>query len=99
MGQTNLQSLYIAINGTFWYVSFNIGYNPILKKRIEIGNSGIFRPEMLRPMGFPDNVSVIAWGLGLERPTMIQFGVTNIRELFGPGVSVKKVKDSAIYCI
>lgn len=26
------------------------GYHPILKKRIEIGNSGIFRPEMLKPM-------------------------------------------------
>jgi hypothetical protein len=26
------------------------GYHPILKKKVEIGNSGIFRPEMLRPM-------------------------------------------------
>ena len=26
------------------------GYHPILKKRVEIGNSGIFRPEMLAPM-------------------------------------------------
>ena len=25
-----------------------------------MGNSGIFRPEMLRPMGFPEDVSVIA---------------------------------------
>jgi phenylalanyl-tRNA synthetase alpha chain len=64
-----------------------------------MGNSGIFRPEMLRPMGFPEDVSVIAWGLGLERPTMIQFGMANIKELFGPGVSLKKVKDSAIYCL
>jgi phenylalanyl-tRNA synthetase alpha chain len=31
----------------------NLGYHPILKKKVEIGNSGIFRPEMLRPMGFP----------------------------------------------
>jgi len=28
------------------------GYHPILKKKIEIGNSGIFRPEMLKPMVF-----------------------------------------------
>lgn len=54
---------------------------------------------MLRPMGFPEDVSVIAWGLSLERPTMIQFGVSNIKELFGPGVSIKKVKDSPIYCL
>ena len=38
-----------------------------LKKWVEIGNSGIFRPEMLLPMNLPSNVSVIAWGLSLER--------------------------------
>ena len=38
-----------------------------LKKWVEVGNSGVFRPEMLLPMGLPDNVSVIAWGLSLER--------------------------------
>lgn len=27
----------------------------------------MFRPEMLRPMGLPEDVNVIAWGLGLER--------------------------------
>ena len=32
-----------------------------------VGNSGMFRPEMLRPMGLPEGVNVIAWGLGLER--------------------------------
>lgn len=34
---------------------------------MEVGNSGMFRPEMLRPMGLPEDVSVIAWGLSLER--------------------------------
>ena len=38
-----------------------------LKKWVEVGNSGVFRPEMLRPMGLPPDVSVIAWGLSLER--------------------------------
>lgn len=38
-----------------------------LGKSIEVGNSGMFRPEMLRPMGLPEDVNVIAWGLGLER--------------------------------
>lgn len=28
---------------------------------------GMFRPEMLRPMGLPEDVVVIAWGLSLER--------------------------------
>lgn len=34
---------------------------------LQVGNSGMFRPEMLRPMGLPEDVNVIAWGLGLER--------------------------------
>ena len=42
-------------------------YHEGLGKWIEIGNSGIFRPEMLLPMGLPANVNVIAWGLALER--------------------------------
>ena len=43
----------------------------------------MFRPEMLRPMGMPEDVNVIAWGLSLERPTMILYGIDNIRDLFG----------------
>jgi len=42
-------------------------YHEGLKKWVEIGNSGMFRPEMLRPMGFSEDVNVIAWGLSLER--------------------------------
>lgn len=42
-------------------------YHAGLKKLVEIGNSGVFRPEMLRPMGLPEDVTVIAWGLSLER--------------------------------
>ena len=41
--------------------------NQGLKKWIEVGNSGVFRPEMLLPMGLPEDVAVIAWGLSLER--------------------------------
>lgn len=42
-------------------------YSPELKKWMELGNSGMFRPEMLLPMGLPSDVNVIAFGLGLER--------------------------------
>ena len=49
------------------------GFHPDLDRWTEIGNSGMFRPEMLRPMGLPDGVQVIAGGLSLERPTMIKF--------------------------
>lgn len=66
-------------------------HHPGLNKWVEIGNSGIFRPEMLRPMGLPDGLTVIAWGLSLERPTMIRYGYKNIRDLIGPRVDLNMV--------
>ncbi|XP_047110013.1 phenylalanine--tRNA ligase alpha subunit [Schistocerca piceifrons] len=67
-----------------------------LGKWMEVGNSGMFRPEMLRPMGIPEEVNVIAWGLSLERPTMIKYGINNIRDLVGPKVDLQMVHDSPI---
>lgn len=40
------------------------GWHPLLNKMVEIGNSGVFRPEMLRPMGIPEGIQVLGWGLG-----------------------------------
>ena len=71
-------------------------YSEELDKWMEVGNSGMFRPEMLRPMGIPEGVNVIAWGLSLERPTMILYGIDNIRDLFGHKVSLQTVKNNAI---
>ena len=72
------------------------GYHPDLKKWTEIGNSGIFRPEMLAPMGLPPNVRVIAWGLSLERPTMIKYRIDNIRDLFGHKAELAKTEAAPI---
>lgn len=74
-------------------------YHEGLKRWVEIGNSGIFRPEMLAPMGLPENISVIAWGLSLERPTMIYYGLKNIRDLFGEEVQIRNTKNALMYCI
>ncbi|XP_031950572.1 LOW QUALITY PROTEIN: phenylalanine--tRNA ligase alpha subunit [Corvus moneduloides] len=71
-------------------------YHEGLKKWVEVGNSGVFRPELLLPMGLPENVSVIAWGLSLERPTMIKYGINNIRELVGHRVNLQMVYDSPL---
>ena len=70
--------------------------HPGLGKQVEIGNSGIFRPEMLRPMGLPENVRVIAWGLGLERMTMIKYGIDKIKDLFGHEVDVQQLRNAPI---
>lgn len=73
-------------------------FHPLLNRWVEIGNSGVFRPEMLGAMGLPSDVNVIAWGLSLERPTMIQYDIDNIRNLFGHSVSVKEIRANPICC-
>ncbi|KAI9342085.1 tRNA synthetases class II core domain (F)-domain-containing protein [Zopfochytrium polystomum] len=67
-----------------------------LKRWVEIGNSGMFRPEMLLPLGLPEDVSVIAWGLSLERPTMIKYGYDDIRKLVGHKVDIDMVYSNPI---
>jgi len=71
-------------------------YHSGFKKWVEIGNSGMFRPEMLLPMGLPADVNVAGFGLSLERPTMIRYGISNIRELFGAKVNLEMVYANGI---
>lgn len=70
------------------------GWHSGLGKWVEIGNSGMFRPEMLESMGLPKDMRVHGWGLSLERPTMIKYGVSNIRELLGHKVSLDFVESN-----
>jgi phenylalanyl-tRNA synthetase alpha chain len=49
-------------------------------KWMELGGSGIFRPEVTQPVGVKN--PVLAWGLGLERLAMLKFGVKDIRGLY-----------------
>lgn len=69
-----------------------------LKKWVEIGNSGLFRPEMLQPMGLPADINVLGWGLSLERPTMIKYGLSNIRDLVGHKIDLQMVYENPV-CI
>eukprot|EP01086_Lenisia_limosa_P002421 TRINITY_DN1555_c0_g1_i1.p1 TRINITY_DN1555_c0_g1~~TRINITY_DN1555_c0_g1_i1.p1 ORF type:complete len:131 (+),score=15.04 TRINITY_DN1555_c0_g1_i1:227-619(+) len=71
-------------------------FHPGLGRLVEIGNSGMFRPEMLRPMGLPQDVTVLAWGLSLERPTMIKYGYNNIRDLIGHKVDLGMIKKNGV---
>ncbi|XP_014290847.1 phenylalanine--tRNA ligase alpha subunit [Halyomorpha halys] len=90
-------------------VKFKPAYNPYtepsmeifcyhngLQKWIEVGNSGMFRPEMLLTLGLPPNVNVIAWGLSVERPAMIKYHFNNIRDLVGPKVQLSTIYDDPI---
>lgn len=67
-------------------------YHEGLKRWVEIGNSGMFRPEMLESMGFPKNVRVHGWGLSLERPTMIKYNFNNIRDLLGHKINLDMIQ-------
>lgn len=69
-------------------------YHEKLGKWVEVGNSGMFRPEMLEPMGLPKDVRCLGFGLSLERPTMIKYGVADIRQLIGPKVNLDLIEAS-----
>lgn len=47
---------------------------------LEMGGSGIFRPEVTEPYGVRH--PVLAWGLGLERLAMLRYGLEDIRNLY-----------------
>ena len=59
----------------------------------ELGGSGIFRPEVTRPMGV--DVPVLAWGIGIDRMALMALGLNDLRELFSTdieGVRLRKAK-------
>jgi phenylalanyl-tRNA synthetase alpha chain len=47
---------------------------------VEMGGSGLFRPEVTLPVGISDRV--LAWGLGLERLAMMIHNLSSIGELY-----------------
>jgi phenylalanyl-tRNA synthetase alpha chain len=57
------------------------GRHPTTGELIEIGNSGMFRREVLEPLGV--DCDVMAWGLALERLAMLATGAEDIRDLHG----------------
>ncbi|MFX0186857.1 MAG: phenylalanine--tRNA ligase subunit alpha [Candidatus Hodarchaeota archaeon] len=57
-------------------------YYDKLAEWLEMGGSGIFRPEVTYPWGIKNPIRVLAWGLGLERLAMLKFGRSDIRDLY-----------------
>jgi phenylalanyl-tRNA synthetase alpha chain len=55
-------------------------YHEKLGKWVELFGMGIFRPEVTLPLGVKN--SVLAWGGGLERIAMLQYGLDDVRELY-----------------
>ena len=48
---------------------------------IELGGAGIFRREVVKPLAGKD-ITVLAWGLGVDRLAMFNLGINDIRQLF-----------------
>jgi len=48
---------------------------------IELGGAGLFRPELVKPL-LGKEISVLAWGLGIDRIAMFKLGIKDIRQLF-----------------
>ncbi|MBI2545559.1 phenylalanine--tRNA ligase subunit alpha [Candidatus Woesearchaeota archaeon] len=55
--------------------------HPVHNKWIELAGSGIFRPEVVKPLLGKD-VPVIAWGLGFPRTIAEYYKITDIRDLY-----------------
>ena len=55
-------------------------FNNNLNKWIELFGMGIFRPEVVQPLGIRN--LVLAWGGGIERIAMLKYGISDVRELY-----------------
>ena len=62
-----------------------VGYSKAVKGWVELGGSGVFRPEVTIPLGV--RVPVLAWGPGIERLMLLRFGLDDIRALYGDDLS------------
>jgi phenylalanyl-tRNA synthetase alpha chain len=47
---------------------------------VELGGAGMFRKEVTSPWGI--ECSVLAWGLGVSRVSMLRMGLKDLRQLY-----------------
>jgi phenylalanyl-tRNA synthetase alpha chain len=57
-------------------------YYDKLGEWLEMGGSGIFRPEVTFPWGIKEPTRILAWGQGLERIAMPYYGRKDIRDFY-----------------
>ncbi len=68
-------------------------YNPIKRQWVEVGGSGIFRPEVTKPLlGF--ECPVLAWGIGMERIATSYYNISDLRQIYGNDLKMlREVKE------
>ncbi|MFX1352819.1 MAG: phenylalanine--tRNA ligase subunit alpha, partial [Promethearchaeota archaeon] len=57
-------------------------YYDKLGEWLEMGGSGIFRPEVTYPWGIREPTRVLAWGQGLERIAMLYYDRSDMRDFY-----------------
>lgn len=56
-------------------------WHPVKKQWVELGGSGMFRPEVVKPLlGF--ECPVLAWGIGMERTIMEYYNLGDVRDVY-----------------
>ena len=69
-------------------------WHPVKKQWVELGGSGIFRPEVVKPLlGF--ECPVLAWGLGMERTIMDYYSIKDVRDVYKN--DLKQLKEMKIW--
>ena len=70
------------------------GTHPTTGEIVEIGNSGLFRAEVLEPLGI--ECDVMAWGLALERLLMLMYGFEDIRDVHGTLCDLELLRETEV---
>jgi phenylalanyl-tRNA synthetase alpha chain len=68
--------------------------HPKTGETIEMGNSGIFREEVLTPLGV--DCDVMAWGISLERLLMVMYGFEDIRDVHGTLADLELLRETEV---
>ncbi len=69
-------------------------WHPVRKQWVELGGSGIFRPEVTKPL-IGTAVPVLAWGIGLGRMITEYWELKDIRDLYKN--DIKQLRDLKVW--
>lgn len=67
-------------------------FHPEKKEWVELGGSGMFRPEVVTPL-FGKYIPVLAWGPGFDRMLMEYYGIDDLRMMYANDIKhLREVK-------
>lgn len=69
-------------------------WHPIKKTWVELGGSGIFRPEVVEPL-LGEAIPVLAWGIGMERSIVEYYGISDVRDVYKN--DLKQLRESRLW--